>query len=880
MMRHRRYGFLGVAILVLGFCLFANSSEAALSFTGTALTQNFDSLPTDKGTGSVGTTPAGWIDDSTSPGAGQFSVPGWYLYHTTSQSEGGANGHQRMRFGPGTNTGAFYAFGAASTDPEKALGDVGASTLVPDGAGNLYFGVRITNNTGITQTSFTVTYDGEQWRDGQSAGAESLLFAYNLGAGTSGGTPEWANPATAFTAVPQLNFTSPVFAGTNSTGTAVDGNGAGKIAGITGSVININWLPGQDLWLRWADAQISGSDDGLAIDNFNFIAPSTFIPLEINSAQSGGSSAGSTWVGGQPPANGNNYHVVAGHTVTIDAPFAGTTLKAETGSAIVIGDAGNGVAIPNLIIATGASLTSTASGDVSIGSPTALGTLQLGSDVSFTINAGPASATCDLCLNADLSGAGNITVNSATGTSVSIPKAGDLLGTITFTGTGDTVKIDGSERIPRLVMSSTGQNKISFLGADADNITFNQPGIIEHATTTASRLQGPSSMTVNAQVTIDLTQGYPNNSTQSEERRFLGSTLAGSGNIIVNGTTTNLTNTDGNITLNEFEYGGTGEPSGAVTNSAYSGTMTFNNYLNAEIRQNMPRAGFVVNNNARLEFGFQVAHPAPTKSLTAGQITVNNGGVLEVGFEQGPVNDSPFFTTSPSKGTGHHVAHLDITSARGRSGGLTLTSGAKLRMQIGGLNADQFDSISATGNVDLGGATLDLLFSPNTTDGTTADAYLPSDGDTFTLINIVPAPVQGDYNSSGTVDNADYDVWRAAFGNASALPAADGNNNGVVDAGDYLVWFKHLGQSSSVTGAITGDITLNLVDPYNSLHFSGDFTVEKIITATSLQVKFHAVTGGGASLAASVPEPSTSALAGMLFAFVAAIRRGRFGRQN
>ena len=48
----------------------------------------------------------------------------------------------------------------------------------------------------------------------------------------------------------------------------------------------------------------------------------------------------------------------------------------------------------------------------------------------------------------------------------------------------------------------------------------------------------------------------------------------------------------------------------------------------------------------------------------------------------------------------------------------------------------------------------------------------------------------GDYNSDGTVNTFDYDVWRAAFGAAGAHPA-DGNSNGVVDTADYAVWREH-----------------------------------------------------------------------------------------
>ena len=50
----------------------------------------------------------------------------------------------------------------------------------------------------------------------------------------------------------------------------------------------------------------------------------------------------------------------------------------------------------------------------------------------------------------------------------------------------------------------------------------------------------------------------------------------------------------------------------------------------------------------------------------------------------------------------------------------------------------------------------------------------------------------GDYDGNGTVQTADYNLWKANFGTANA--ATDGNGNGIVDAGDYTIWRDHLGQ--------------------------------------------------------------------------------------
>lgn len=46
----------------------------------------------------------------------------------------------------------------------------------------------------------------------------------------------------------------------------------------------------------------------------------------------------------------------------------------------------------------------------------------------------------------------------------------------------------------------------------------------------------------------------------------------------------------------------------------------------------------------------------------------------------------------------------------------------------------------------------------------------------------------GDYDLDGDVDEGDYDVWAAAFGETGAGLDADGNEDGVVDAADYAVW--------------------------------------------------------------------------------------------
>jgi uncharacterized protein len=257
--------FGGVSACML-LCIALDEAVASIVYAtaGSTYSQNFNSLPNTPTNVSVQATRP-WSDDTTQT-TSNTSIPGWYLYHVTTQAEGGANGHQRIRYGTGSaNTGSFWSFGASGST-ERALGSVASNTTadVMDG-GEQYIGLRLTNSTGLTLNTFRLSYDGEQWRDGGAAvpNAQSITFGYKVAAVNV--------QETGFTAVPTLNFVSPVFTNTGG-GAAVDGNAAGKVAIGTVNVSGVNWAPGTDLWLRWTDVNNSGNDHGLAIDNLSFTA--------------------------------------------------------------------------------------------------------------------------------------------------------------------------------------------------------------------------------------------------------------------------------------------------------------------------------------------------------------------------------------------------------------------------------------------------------------------------------------------------------------------------------------------------------------------------------------------------------------------------------
>src|SRR6266581_2683044 len=248
------------------------SVYGSVSYTtpGSSYLQNFDSLPNTPENVSLGNSPIGWTDDNAVPGAGNFSIVGWYLYHPTMTTEGGFNGHQRFRNGTGSSgTGAFYSFGSSGSN-ERALGDVGANTLAPDGqtgndAGNLYIALRLSNNTGQTLDSFTLGYTGEQWRDGGTSTAETMTLSWSTTATAV------SDPSTSFSLVPLLSWTSPK---ATATAGALDGNNAANRVVVTPfTVTGINWAAGTDLWLRWTDPQLSGKvDQGMAIDDVSISA--------------------------------------------------------------------------------------------------------------------------------------------------------------------------------------------------------------------------------------------------------------------------------------------------------------------------------------------------------------------------------------------------------------------------------------------------------------------------------------------------------------------------------------------------------------------------------------------------------------------------------
>ena len=150
---------------------------------GTPITQNFDTLPAS---GS-----ATWTNDST--------LPGWYHARTGTGTTIVANDGS-------SNAGNLYSYGTG-TATDRALGSLGSGNAA---VGNLFWGIRLTNNTGSTITSLDVSYTGEQWRN-SAAAAQTVAFSYLVGSPTVTGS--LAEFQSAGVAVAALDFTSPITGG-------------------------------------------------------------------------------------------------------------------------------------------------------------------------------------------------------------------------------------------------------------------------------------------------------------------------------------------------------------------------------------------------------------------------------------------------------------------------------------------------------------------------------------------------------------------------------------------------------------------------------------------------------------------------------------------
>jgi len=607
---------------------------------------------------------------------------------------------------------------------------------------------------------------------------------------------------------------------------------------------------------------------------FGSMSPARLLTFDLfESVSSGLLTAGSTWTGGLPPSAGNQYVVSNGDIVEADgSAFNGEALGIANGS---LNYSASGVNLPFVIVAAGSTVTESTTGEFSLGDFLAvpLGQMILNGELTITAENGN-----DSFLDMEMRGAGTIVVNHPAGGTLQLESLGLFDGVLQFNGSGDEVRYEGppgSDMI--LEMNSTGNNTLTMRpsgnGGTIDNVIFNQPGVMDHRTEDAlgqPRLIQPGALTANATVTINLNRTFATN-----ERRFLfGPGLSGSGSILVNGTADDPTDPNNNISLNEFETGGSSEDTDDthMETQSYTGTITAGKYVNVEIRRHLPGGAIVINQNAKLDMGWDEA--TNITSTRIGEVTINSGGTMVVGFEH--LGDG----NSQDGLVGHVPFNLQLTTQQGRSGDLTLAASSTTVMQISGetdpnTGMNLFDSISVEGTATLGG-TLEVLINPtltdfyNTTDPNTSVvtpnfAYVPTDGDMFEIISVVAETLVTDVDGNGSVGSEDIAIWEELYGQTLAAGdnqdfdvTADVDGNGVTDGFDFLAIQADFGASGTLTGSIAGDFaSMSIIDPGGVL---AGFTVSRVVTATSVTLMITA------NALSAVPEPSGFLLAGIAVA--------------
>ncbi len=159
------------------------------------------------------------------------------------------------------------------------------------------------------------------------------------------------------------------------------------------------------------------------------------------------------------------------------------------------------------------------------------------------------------------------------------------------------------------------------------------------------------------------------------------------------------------------------------------------------------------------------------------------------------------------------------TAAQVSAASFEQTDRGSIAIELGGLGPDQFDRLDLTGTAMLNGElylrvfggyvpalgdTFDVLAAAGGLGGTTfasvtQPAGIPA-GRFFSVIYspttvqlLVISKLPGDYNNNGTVDAADYAVWRNNLGQSVMLP--NDSTPGTVMQADYDVWRAHFGEA-------------------------------------------------------------------------------------
>ena len=248
-------------------------------------------------------------------------------------------------------------------------------------------------------------------------------------------------------------------------------------------------------------------------------------------------------------------------------------------------------------------------------------------------------------------------------------------------------------------------------------------------------------------------------------------------------------------------------------NVASGATLTFNNALNnGGNNLNKTGDGSLQINNA-LNSG-------------AGTLNASAGIVSGVGLVSGSLNN-----TGASVEPGNSAGTLSV------GGNYTQSSGGTLAIELAGTASGEFDLLNVTGSATLDGILdISLLsfvpFSGDTFDVLTATSIIDNgliltgdmasefslsiESSTILRLAFNPTFLEADFNEDGNVDATDLAAhWEVGFGTSSGALRSNGDadSDGDVDGADFLIWQRQLGTSPALaaTAAVPEPSSLVLV---------------------------------------------------------------------
>ena len=328
----------------------AASGLLSISSTNASITENFDLLGKSTLSG-VDTTNyliwsngIGWMGSNTN----WITKPGWYA--TTEDNRSPFEGYRSLNNSapnpsvpPPRSESGLASMGSASGSSDRSLGGL------PWTNNRVFFGVRISNATGVPLQGFSVRYRMEQYSATTAALSGTKLILASA-----------VNPIS-------LRSTNFINFGTNaqivtrsSSYGRIDGTSSGNNALRTNAVTGLGIAPGDSVWVRWEIASsttnpLAFAIDDLTITNFTSATPPVITNPPVGLTNILGDKATFTVAvsGGPTPAlqwfkNGEAIPGATNSSLTIDR-VAGSDAGDFSVQAVNVGGSVTSAAVPLVV---------------------------------------------------------------------------------------------------------------------------------------------------------------------------------------------------------------------------------------------------------------------------------------------------------------------------------------------------------------------------------------------------------------------------------------------------------------------------------------------------------------------------------------------------